>query len=525
MRAEFPRLVTGAEMSAVDRRTIDEHGVPGIELMERAGRRVVETIQERWEGLEGLAVAVVCGKGNNGGDGFVIARLLRNRGVAVRTYLAAPRDALTSEAAHHCGLLEGAGISVDPVPGTSAREEFARADIVIDALLGTGLKGPVRSEHTGVIEAMNSAARPIVAVDLPSGLEADTGKVNGPCVRAAVTVTFGLPKIGQLFYPGRAYCGHLELVDIGFPSEAIEAGVQGSTYLLTEAGTASLIPRRSPQAHKGSCGSALVIAGSEGMTGAAALAADAALAVGAGRVSLGIPASLNDILEAKLTEVMTRPLPEVRKRRCLSLRAAGDIERLAEGADCLAVGPGLGTYRETVTLVRRLVASLDLPMVIDADGLNAFVGNTALLKESPNPLVLTPHLGEFARLTGTDKGDLGDRPVEHAQRFAREFSLTLILKGAPTMIACPDGSVFVNPTGNAGMATAGAGDVLTGAVAGLMAQGLSGGDAACAGVFVHGRAGDLARDRLGEWGMKAGDIDRCLAEAILQVYECGRDDT
>jgi NAD(P)H-hydrate epimerase len=510
-------------MSAVDRLTIDQHGVPGVELMERAGRRVVETIQERWEGLEGLAVAVVCGKGNNGGDGFVVARLLHDRGVVVRAYLAAHRDALTPGAAHHCGLLEEAGISVDPVPTTSARQEFARADIVIDALLGTGLKGAVRGARAGVIEAMNSAARPIIAVDLPTGVEADTGKVNGPCVRAAVTVTFGLPKVGHLFYPGRTYCGHLELVDIGFPLEAIEAGARGSMYLLTEKGTASLIPRRSPQAHKGSCGSALVIAGSEGMTGAAALTADSALAVGAGRVSLGIPAGLNDIMEVKLTEVMTRPLPEVRKRRCLSLRAAGDIERLAAVADCLAIGPGLGTYRETVALVRKLVAGLTLPMVIDADGLNAFVGYTDILKQNPSPLVLTPHLGEFARLTGTDTRELGDCPAEHARRFARDFALTLILKGAPTVIACADGSVFVNPTGNAGMATAGSGDVLTGVLAGLMAQGLSAPDAACVGVFVHGRAGDIARQRMGEWGMKAGDIDRCVPEAILAVSESGSD--
>ena len=529
MSTDYPKLVTGMQMAQIDRCSIDEHGIPGLELMERAGAEVVEVIRDRSDGLEGLSVAVVCGKGNNGGDGLVVARLLHEAGVKVRAFLTSPRDAQSPDTAHNLSRLADAGLDAEPYPRPeSGTAELRQADVIVDAILGTGFKGSVRAELAGVIEQINAAGQHVVAVDLPSGVEADTGKVHGVCVNASVTVTFGLAKIGHLFFPGRSFCGDLELADIGFPPEAV-ATCPIRTFLISAEAVAAALPNRAPDAHKGSCGSVAVIAGSVGMTGAAVLTADSALLCGAGRVSLGVPASLNDIMEIKLTEVMTKPLPEVRHRRCLSLRALGEIEAMLDKRDCLAVGPGLGTYRETTELVRRLVARQltgrelgsrkRLPIVIDADGINAFSGFTDILKKGDvaHPLVLTPHVGEFARLTGTDKAALCEQPLEHARAFATEYGVILVLKGAPTLVALPDGRVMVNPTGNAGMATAGSGDVLTGTIAGLIAQGLPADDAACAGVFLHGLSGDLARDQLGQWGMKAGDISQCLPQAVFQT--------
>ena len=518
---ELVKLVTNRQMNEIDQRAIRDFGIAGTELMETAGRRVFEAIGDQWEGLEGLQVVVLCGKGNNGGDGFVVARLLLEAGVEVRVFLAVPIEQIEGDAAHHLQLFGQAGGQVEMVLEASQVElvegALEEADLAVDALLGTGLKGAPRPLMAQLIECLNLSARPIVAVDLPSGLEANSGRVLGPCVKALITVTFGLPKIGQLFYPGRDYCGLLQLVEIGFPDELIDAS-PASGYLLTQEKMASLIPLRRGDAHKGSCGSVTVIAGSVGMTGAAALSADAALRAGTGRVSLGVPASLNDILEVKLTEVMTRPLPELKKQRCLAVRSLGDCLELSAQASCVALGPGLGRHGETMELVRRLVEKVELPLVLDADGLNAMVGATTILEARQAPLVLTPHIGEFARLTGLDKNQIAADPLEHARRFAQQIGAIVVLKGAPTVVALADGQMLVNPTGNAGMATAGAGDVLTGLIAGLIAQGMEVDAAACLGVFVHGRAGDMVRDEQGEWGMKAGDIAAAVPKAILELY-------
>jgi NAD(P)H-hydrate epimerase len=517
---ELAKLVTGREMAEIDRRTIAEEGISGAELMERAGAEVVGAIAARWDGIMGLNAVILCGKGNNGGDGFVIARLLREGGGRARVFLAAERMAVRGAAEHHLQRLEAVGGEVEDLMGDLAQldEALAGADLVVDALLGTGLRGAPRPETARVIDRVVQCRQPVVAVDLPSGVESETGRVAGACIRAALTVTFGLTKVGQIFYPGRSFCGTLHLADIGFPEHVVR-NAPSTALLLSAEGVGPLLPRREGDAHKGSCGSVAVIAGSVGMTGAAALAADAALRVGAGRTSLGVPESLNDILEIKLTEVMTRPLPEVRKRRCLSLRALGEALDLLAGADALAVGPGLGRYRETAELVRRLVRQTTAPLVLDADGLNAFAGTADLLKERSGPLILTPHVGEFARLSGLDKRLISDEPMAVARDFAGEYGLTLVLKGAPSVVAMADGRVAVNSTGNAGMATAGSGDVLTGIIAGLLAQGVEVAGAACLGTYIHGRAGDRARDGWGEWGMRAGDIAVEVPRALVETWE------
>jgi NAD(P)H-hydrate epimerase len=373
----------------------------------------------------------------------------------------------------------------------------------------TGLPGEI-------IEVVNDAEKPVVAVDLPSGVDADTGKVDGVAINAGLTVTFGLAKVGHWFYPGRARRGELRVVDIGFPQGIIERQ-RPETFVTTGEAVGEWLPVRPPDVHKGQCGRIAVVAGSVGLTGAATLASQAAARIGAGLVTLGVPESLNDILEIKLTEVMTKPLPEVRKRRCLSLRAIGEIRRFLEKADCLAIGPGLSTYRETTELVRRIVGEVSVPTVIDADGLNALGEKPELLKQVGVPIVLTPHAGEFARLTGLSIEAILSDPIGRAATFAEEFGVVVVLKGAPTVIAEPKGRRFINSTGNSGMATGGAGDVLTGVIVGLIGQRMSPLEASVAGAYVHGLAGDLAMNRVGGLGLLAGELIEELPRAVREM--------
>lgn len=511
------KLVTGSQMADMDRRAVQEMGVPGLDLMENAGRAVFERARRMLSTCCGGKAVVVCGQGNNGGDGFVVARHLRAQGVEVVAFLVGKRDAVRGDARTHLERALGLGIPVEEVPGGTnlgtVAQEVSRAALIVDAVLGTGIKGAVRGLAADVIGRMNASGRPILSVDLPSGVDADTGQVDGPCVRAQVTVTFGLPKMGHAFYPGRAYCGALEVADIGFPSGVLEEAASLAEWVTPEE-VASVLPRRRPDAHKGDCGRVVVIAGSVGLTGAAALASMGALRTGAGLVTLAVPESLNDILEVKLTEVMTRPVPEVRKRRCLSLRAVGEIRRLMEKADGLALGPGIGTHRETVELVARIVRETAIPTVIDADGLNGLARDSTPLRDTAAEVVLTPHPGELSRLLGKSVSEIVSDPMGAAQEASERLSAVVVLKGAPTVTATREGALYVNSTGNAGMATGGSGDVLTGVVVGLIGQGLSPSDAAWSGVFVHGLAGDLAKAKKGEMGMIAGDILEAVPEAL-----------
>ena len=513
------KIVNSQQMYEIDQRTICEFGTAGRELMERAGKAVVEAIAARWDGLAGLQVVVICGKGNNGGDGYVVARLLQQNAAQVDLFLATSRVAVGGDAADHLFEMEQAGVRVNELSDCEFEaldRAIVECDLVVDALLGIGLRDAPRDIVALTIDRINSSERPVVAVDIPSGVEADTGMTPGKSVRAMLTVTFGLPKVGHLFFPGKAYCGALHLVDIGFAEPALE-DVQPVACLLDRDAMNSLLPRRSGDAHKGSCGTVGVVAGSVGMTGAAALTAEAALRAGTGCVSLGIPESLSDILEVKLTEVMTRPLPEVRRHRCLSLRALGSVEQLCEQVDILALGPGLGRHRETVELVRRIARRCRSPLVLDADGLNACAGCDELFTSRSEETILTPHVGEFARLSGYPREDILVSPIELSRTYAVEKGVVLILKGAPSVIASPDGSVMINPTGNAGMATAGSGDVLTGLIAGFWAQGMPAVWAASLAVYLHGLAGDRARDRLSEWGLMAGDLLTEVPTALVEL--------
>lgn len=510
-------------MQEIDRKAIKGMGIPGLELMENAGKGTYEMIVEYYGPVDGNRVVVICGKGNNGGDGFVVARYLKEDGAYAEVLLLCKKDAPKGDAAVNLEKAEKIDI---PIKEVLSSEQFHIPDdtwIVVDAIFGTGFSGNIYPPYDMIIDKINDSGIPVVAIDCPSGLDSATGKVSTPTVKADLTVTFGLPKIGQVFYPGKSHCGSLEVVDIGFP-----AGLDDdiNTHLVTKDDACLLLPARKPDAHKGDYGKLFVLAGSTGLTGAASMASMAALKCGTGLVILGCPSSLNPILEAKLTEVMTKPLPDVRKRGCLALRGMGEIRQQIDWANSVAIGPGIGTHHETAELIRRLARQVEKPMVIDADGLNNLAKDTEALKQHKGPLVISPHPGEFSRLSGIEIDKIADKQIELAASFASEYNLTIILKGAPSIIVEPSGVVHINSSGNEGMATAGSGDVLTGLIGGFLAQKMSSEKAAVLATYIHGLAGDLAAEIYGNRGMVAEDILDSVPEALLELegfWEMGED--
>jgi len=521
MRAErvlkLPIVVTAQQMADIDRYTIETLGVPGMVLMENAGVCVVREICALIGDVRDRRILVLCGKGNNGGDGFVVARYLRDMGACVSVVLLGERRLLKGDAKHNSDIYEKLGGTVHEIKAAAELPDTSAFDLIVDALLGTGVQGQLKTPLSDVVRYANAASCPVVAVDLPTGINADTGEVYGECIQATVTVTMAHIKRGLLFYPGRSRAGKVVTAEIGIPrSVAFEKGF--NSFLVTAGYVQEVLPVRAGDAYKNRCGQVLLLAGSVGMTGAAALSAEAVLRSGAGMAILGIPESLNSILEAKLTEVMTLPLPET-DAQSLAAEAASKLTEKLTWANVLAVGPGLTTHTETRKLVFDLLGRTQKTVVLDADGLNCFQGEADLLKAFPAELILTPHPGELARLLDCDACDILARPVDYAARAADELQAVVVLKTAPTVVAAPDGSTFINTSGNPGMATAGMGDVLTGVIAGLAAQQMSPLQAAVAGVYLHGLAGDLAKESLGEYGLLAGDVLRQVPQAIKQTRE------
>ena len=514
-------LVTAAEMRDLDRRTI-ELGTPGRILMERAGEGACASLLRAMPRLRkrGAGVVVIAGKGNNGGDGFVIARLLRERGVKVRVFLLGLAVDVAGDALYNLkAWRRGRGEIAEVV----AKDDLAAlpphlkgADCIVDALLGTGLRSDVGGLHAAVIDLLNACGVPIFAVDIPSGIDSDNGQVRGTAVRAVATATFGFAKYGQVMYPGAEHCGSLDVVDIGLERGAIAAAPPRGA-LLCEASAREMLPRRSADAHKGSAGHVLVIAGSQGKSGAAVLATRAALRGGAGLVTLAIPASIQPVCAAAVPEAMTEPWPE----RDGALRC--DVDRLAAaiaGKAAVVAGPGLGTARPIRDVVLWLLRQADVPVVLDADSLNALARNLAPLRRAACPVVLTPHPGEMGRLAGLTPAAVQADRVGVAGAFAAAHGCVMVLKGARTVIAA-DGFAWVNSTGNPGMATGGMGDVLAGLIGALLAQGLTAARAAALAVYLHGLAGDLVAPT-GWFGMIASDLIDALPAAVRR---CGdRDD-
>jgi ADP-dependent NAD(P)H-hydrate dehydratase / NAD(P)H-hydrate epimerase len=500
------KVLTAAEMREVDRKTI-EAGIPGPILMENAGHRVVEFLAERCKPLERQRIAVFCGKGNNGGDGLVIARQLhtRIRPAALWVLLAADPDELRGDAAANCHMLAACGCPV----ARNIAPEMRTATLLVDALLGTGVEGAPRGIYADWIQEINRGfpLATVVAVDIPSGLSSDSAASPGPFVKAAHTVTFTAPKLGQVLDPNCEAVGALHVVPIGTSAALIEDDPALQIALSGPAEFGKLFAPRPPAAHKGDFGHVLVVGGSRGKSGAAALAGLAALRSGAGLVTVATAGSVLSSVAAHTPELMTAPLPETATGAIRSLDPA-----LLSGKTVLAIGPGIGTETETAALVEKLAREFAGPVVADADALNCLAGKPLPAR---GDLVLTPHPGEMARLTGMSSSDVQSDRLAAARTFARDRGVIVVLKGRRTIVAFPDGTAWINPTGGPALATGGSGDILTGLIAGLIAQfprRLR--EALLAAVWLHGRAGDLGAAELTEQTVIAGDLLRFLPGAI-----------
>jgi len=513
-------LYTAEEARRLDRRAIDELGIPGATLMENAGRGAAEEIRALLEELKAprnARVAVVCGKGGNGGDGFVVARWLKKWGARPEVLLAFPEREIGGDAGEMLRELKRTGVRPWRVEDEgAAAEALARADVVVDALLGTGSRGAPEGTVARLIELINASGRAVVALDVPSGVSADGDAPAGPAVRATLTLTFAGWKRGLVAGAGAELAGAVEVVPIGIPEAELMRGV--TTFVLELEDVARHFPPRPRNAHKGTYGHLLVVAGSLGKTGAAALAASAALRSGAGLVTVATPVSQQPIVAALVLEAMTEALPET-AARTLALKAREVVGELAARRDAVALGPGIGLDEETQASARALVQEIPKPMGVDADALSALAGHLDLLRVAPAARCLTPHPGELARMLGVTVEEIQRDRIAAVREFATRHRVHLVLKGAFSVIGDPDGRVVVNPTGNPGMATGGTGDVLTGVLGALLARGLAPGDALQAAVFIHGLAGDLAAERVGEESLVASDVIEALPAAFRRLAD------
>lgn len=509
-------IVTAEQVRRADARAAGDFGVPGQLLMELAGLHVAKHAWRRLPEGGRRRIVIFAGKGNNGGDGFVAARHLHRWGARVRVYGIVEASGADSDGERARMMAEKCGVAVVPwSPDESRRAGLnaTAADVIVDGVLGIGLADAPRGASAQMIEVINKADRPVVAVDIPSGVEADTGLTPGIAVRATETVTFGALKLGLLLGPGRSLAGRVVVADIGWPDplpeDVLHTWVTGATVR-------DKLPRRAPDGHKGTFGRVLVVAGSRGMAGAATLAVRGAQRIGAGVVTLAAPMGLNGVYGAAVPEALTVPLPEDEGGAPAEAGAAAVLDALSK-ADAVAIGPGLGTGPGSRALVAAVLSKARVPVVLDADGLNAVAIAPELLAQRRTgfPLVLTPHPGEMARLLGTSAERVAAGPVEAAREAAARWDAVVVLKGSPTVTAEPGGHLYVNGSGSQLLAAAGSGDVLTGVVAGLSAQGLSAVDAAVAAVYVHGRAGDLAAS--GPAGVLASETADALPRALAEI--------
>jgi hydroxyethylthiazole kinase-like uncharacterized protein yjeF len=518
------RVCTSAQMAAIDRETIDE-GLPGIELMERAGTAMTEILLDMLaEGADhhdcghdhhdddaSSSVLILCGKGNNGGDGLVMARLLAEEGCTVTVMLLARPTDLSADAQTNFDLLPDKVEMVDADPAhwpglfTERAEEV---DVVVDALFGTGITPPLRGPHVDLIRAVNDSGVKCVAVDIPSGVSGDDGTVDPVAVGADVTITVGLPKKGLLLAPGRDFAGDIEVVDIGFPEEICERN-SDEVHWLPRREYLDLLPPRPGTTHKYRSGTVGVLAGSRAFGGAAHLAGMGALRSGAGLVTVGVPGCLETATRVLLPEAVTMVLPETDAGTVAPLDEAV-ADQLSENNHALAVGPGLGSDPATDAWLTGWLGKLDLPMVLDADGLGAFARTDTLLSFATDQVVLTPHAGELARLVGRTSAEVEEQKFTLVPELAAQWNVVLMLKGSPSVIGAPDGRLFINASGDDALARGGSGDVLTGLIGGLLAQGMTALDAALLGAYLHGLAGTRAAEGMSTRGVLVREIAACI---------------
>lgn len=533
------KALTAAEMREVDRLTTERYGVPSLQLMENAGTRFFDFLRSSYGNAATSHATILCGKGNNGGDGFVIARLLQEKGLKPRVCVFGDLKKVRGDAAENLERLKQSGVRIQEITSLpewdTARGEVAKSSVIVDALLGTGLKGKVEGLLASVIEDVNKISRDatslrpegVVAVDTPSGLPSDGDSAEGPVIRAHATVTFTAPKIGQLVSRDSACCGKLHVRDIGSPLELIEELGKGRVRWIEPREFLQLPLVRQSDSHKGKFGHVLVIAGSLGKSGAAILASRGALRAGAGLVTAAIPDAVLPIVASEQAELMTEPLASTKPGTiAMANGKANRLRALLQGKTLLAIGPGIGTHKDTQKFVSSLVRQTDLPVILDADGLNAFAGRAKdLAKRKSQYLAVTPHPGEMARLLGVSNATVQADRLGIALKAAKSWRAWVILKGFHTILATPDGEAFVNTTGNPGMAKGGTGDVLTGILAGTVSQlGLQHWEGALGlGAYLHGRAGDEGSRQYGETALLAGEIVDTLPDVHLRLLTELRD--
>lgn len=504
------KICTAAQMREIDRCASEIGGIPSIVLMENAALACVGEIEK----FSPQRVGIFCGKGNNGGDGLAIARHLFNKNYDVEVFLVCGNE-FSNDALINYEILEKTGVKITEITDTSLLEYYILTqDLIVDAVFGTGIRGAVGGNAAEVIEAVNLYAKKVISVDIPSGVNSDTGEIGSVAVKADVTVTFAAYKRGMFLYPGADFTGEIILSDISIPKYIIDS-LNIDLNLIDDGLVKKIMPQRTDNSQKGDYGKVFIAGASEGMTGAAALASQAALYCGAGLVTAGIPKSLNDIMETKLTEAMTLPLAE--EDGALSEEAYGDIADKMSKSDILLFGPGAGRSETVQRLLFKILANSKIPVIVDADGLFALSGSLDILNSCGCNLIFTPHEMEFSRLTGKSIGEVTENRLALSKEFAVENGVTLILKGHHTIVTAPDGTQYINSTGNPGMATGGSGDVLAGMTAAFAACGLDETDAAVLAVYLHGKAGDFAAEKSCVTSVTAGNICECIKNAISYI--------
>lgn len=511
------KVALSDEMKKIDIDTIEEYGIPGVVLMENAGRRVVDVIVG-----EGFSSGLmVCGTGSNGGDGFVVARYLSNYGINVKIFVVGDRKNISGDSLVNLNICKKLGIEVKDLvydyDFVKFQDEFNKYDFIVDGIFGTGLNKDVEGIHKRVIHTINNSGKYVYSIDIPSGIGGNDGKIYGDAIIADKTIALQLPKCGNLVYPGAGYNGDLIIRDIGIPKQIIDKH-KLTHNLINYDLVKGNFRRRNRNTHKGSYGKVNVIAGSTGMTGAALLTCQSILRTGAGLLKLFIGESLNPIVKISIPEAITVPLQEMRKG-VVGIKHIPKIIEQSKDIDALAIGPGCGISSELAEVLRQLIESVECPIIIDADGLNVLAKNLSWLEKKKGDIILTPHPGEMSRLSGHEIDHINENTIEIAKEFSMKWDVITILKGASTVVSMPDGEVYINTNGNPGMATGGSGDVLTGIVTGLIAQGLNAKDASITGVYLHGYTGDKVVEDVGEYGLLAGDLVDALPYVIKDFVE------
>jgi hydroxyethylthiazole kinase-like uncharacterized protein yjeF len=512
-------VVTVAQMRAIDEAAIGGDRKKGYGSMLKAGAGIFRAAQDFMSDVKGGAVAVVCGRGNNGGDGYVAARLLLEAGYRVQCFSLCRTEDLAGEAKLAFNAYAGRKGKTLVLHDAAVFSRLPGCGRVIDAMLGTGAQGDPRGIYASAIAAIHKSGIPVIAADTPSGLDCDTGVPGRPCIKAALTVAMGFPKIGQFFYPGRGHVGKLVIQDLGYPENLLKGN---DIFYPSRADLRELLPRRRPAGSKFDHGLALLVCGSRGMTGSAVLAARAALRTGCGMTHLAAPGSVVPALSRRLIETVIHPLPET-PAGTPALTAFEKLRNIAGSMRAVCIGPGISHEKETSALVRKFVSKCALPLVLDADGINAYKGRADELKAHRGELVMTPHRGEWERLSG----GLPPEPaavIDKLKETATRLGVTVLLKGNPTIVADRGGKAYVLPFGNSALAKAGSGDVLSGIIVSLLAQGAAPAHAAVLGAAIHGEAGTLASKKLTEYSVVAGDVVKAIPEAIRELLAAGKEE-